>query len=1181
MCKHGEVGGGGTLNYPRELLPTNVVPRHYDLTLEPNFETLKFDGLVKIDFDVAEDSNTVSLNTHEIEIKHVSLSLSADGQEKSLSDPNITYDESKQTHSFEFKDKLTKGGKGTLEIKFVGELNDKMAGFYRSYYNKPDGTKGIMATSQMEPTDARRAFPCFDEPALKAEFTVTLIADKALTCLSNMDVAEEKELSSGKKAVRFNKSPVMSTYLVAFIVGELNYIETNDFRVPIRVYAPPSEDIERGRYALDIGVKALEFYEKAFGLPYPLPKLDQVAIPDFAAGAMENWGLVTYRTVEVLFDDKTSGAAAKERVSTVITHEIAHQWFGNIVSPDWWHALWLNEGFAEFASRYSMNAFFPEWKLRESFVREDLQAALGLDGLRSSHPIEVPVHKAEEINEIFDSISYAKGSCVVHMISAYLGEEVFMEGVRKYLKRHAWGNATTNDLWQALSEASGKDVGSIMNIWTQNVGYPVVSVTESGNSISVEQHRFLTTGDVKPEEDKVLYPISLNVRTKGGVNKDLMLTTRDAKFEVDNAEFFKINADSTGFYRTKYAIDRLEKLGNAAALLSVQDRVGIVADTSALATSGYQKTSSSLSLFKALSNAGEAEYLVWDQILTRLGSIKMAWIEDDAIVEKLTELQRNIVSSIAHKLGWEFSSSDGHVEQQYKALTFSAAGMSGDEKVVAAAREKFDKFVAGDKTAIHPNIRSSVFSIVLKFGGEKEYDAVLKYYKTAETADERNSALRTLGQARDPKLRQRTLDLLLNGEVRDQDIYIPIGSLRSTKGGIEALFDWLQTRWDDIYTKFPAQSSMIGSILPWVLYPVRSLKFGDNALKCQSLCDDYGYDIQNNEPRLAYPTRQVQIENQTYRADSPPHQSLLKMSIPRFASSWQVRAEAGEPFAVIRVRDLQGTLKAGTDAWGRPNKTQPVVVSAELSMAQPFDGASATDTVGDDTVHYGHLAKALLGSLDMVNSLVEKRGGPFSLWFALLHIYEHLTGYRLDHGERTPVDVLRTSQGGGTLGQQLERVRCMDITLTLPKGSLLGDGVSISRAMVFEAARPVVWSETLRIHGLRVPTLIGVNPNERKAKQVVKTDVEIEGYESNAVGEDDIYVELESVVVKTLEDSSFETLEALGPAITSGIRRCLATSGEPFGLPGWVIKVILEKPTAITMAAASRVEYRELPGVKP
>ncbi|GKT82881.1 folB domain-containing protein [Colletotrichum tofieldiae] len=303
------------------------------------------------------------------------------------------------------------------------------------------------------------------------------------------------------------------------------------------------------------------------------------------------------------------------------------------------------------------------------------------------------------------------------------------------------------------------------------------------------------------------------------------------------------------------------------------------------------------------------------------------------------------------------------------------------------------------------------------------------------------------------------------------------------------------------------------------------------------------------------------------------------MTMPRFASSWQVRAEAGEPFAVIRVRDLHGTLKAGTDAWGRLNKAQPVIISAELSLAQPFDSASASDMVSDDTVHYGHLAKALLASLDVVNSLVETRGSPCSLWFALLHIFEHLAGYRLDHRERTPEDVVRTNQGG-TLRAQLERVRLMDITLTLPKGSLLGDGVSISRAMVFEAAKPVVWSETLRIHGLRVPTLIGINANERKAKQVVKTDVEIEGYRSNVAGADDIYVDLESIVVKTLEESSFETLEALGPAITGSIRRGLATSGEPFGFSGWVIKVVMEKPTAITMAAASRVEYRELPGAK-
>lgn len=242
-----------------------------------------------------------------------------------------------------------------MEISFTGQLNDKMAGFYRSTYRKADGTEGIMAVSQMEPTDARRAFPCFDEPSLKAEFTVTLIADKNLTCLSNMDVASETEVQSeitkgARKAVTFNKSPLMPTYLIAFVVSELNYIETKDFRVPIRVYAPPSCDIEHGRFSLNLAAKTLAFYEKVFGIEFPLPKMDQIAIPDFAQGAMENWGLVTYRVVDLLLDQEVSGAATKERVAEVVQHELAHQWFGNLVTMDWWDGLWLNEGFATWAS---------------------------------------------------------------------------------------------------------------------------------------------------------------------------------------------------------------------------------------------------------------------------------------------------------------------------------------------------------------------------------------------------------------------------------------------------------------------------------------------------------------------------------------------------------------------------------------------------------------------------------------------------------------------------------------------------------------------------------------------------------------------------------------------------------------------------------------------------------------
>lgn len=273
----------------------------------------------------------------------------------SSSSPKVSYDESNQITKIDFDDVLPQASKAQLEIKFTGQLNDKMAGFYRSTFKKPDGSDGVLAVSQMEPTDARRSFPCFDEPALKAKFTVTLIADKHLTCLSNMDVASETDVASEdggnpQKAVKFNVSPLMSTYLVAFIVGELNYIESKEFRVPVRVYAPPGQDIQHGRFSVDLAAKTLAFYEKVFGIAFPLPKMDQVAIPDFAQGAMENWGLVTYRVVDLMLDEKASGAATKERVAEVVQHELAHQWFGNLVTMDWWDGLWLNEGFATWAS---------------------------------------------------------------------------------------------------------------------------------------------------------------------------------------------------------------------------------------------------------------------------------------------------------------------------------------------------------------------------------------------------------------------------------------------------------------------------------------------------------------------------------------------------------------------------------------------------------------------------------------------------------------------------------------------------------------------------------------------------------------------------------------------------------------------------------------------------------------
>jgi aminopeptidase 2 len=640
----------------------------------------------------------------------------------------LAYDEGNQTTKITFKKSLSKGSKAQMQMKFTGQLNDKMAGFYRSTYKNADGSESLLATTQLEATDARRAFPCFDEPALKAEFTITLIADKHLTCLSNMDVASTTGIVSDisnslKNKVTFNRSPKMSTYLVCFIVGELNYIETNKFRVPVRVYAPPNQDIEHGRFSLELAAKTLAFYEKTFDSDFPLPKMDMVAIPDFAAGAMENWGLITYRVVDVLFDEKTSGASTKERVAEVVQHELAHQWFGNLVTMDFWDGLWLNEGFATWMSWYSCNIFYPEWKVWQSYVTDTLQGALSLDSLRSSHPIEVPVKRADEVNQIFDAISYSKGSCVLRMISKHLGEDVFMEGIRQYLKKHAYGNTQTSDLWAALSAASGKDLKETMDIWTKHIGYPVITVTENqqDSTVHVKQNRFLRTADVKPEEDEVIYPVFLGMRTKDGINEDIVLDKREDSFAVEDLDFFKLNADHSGIYRTSYTPERLGKLGKAAkdGLLSVEDRAGMLADAGALAASGHQKTSGVLNLLKGFDS--EKEFVVWNEIISRLGAIQGAWMfEDKKVKEGLETFQRDLVSEKSHKAGWEFKDTDDHIEQQFKGMLFGSAGMAGDEAVKKAAKDMFKKFAAGDKSAIHPNIRGSVFGMALKYGGKEE-----------------------------------------------------------------------------------------------------------------------------------------------------------------------------------------------------------------------------------------------------------------------------------------------------------------------------------------------------------------------------------------------------------------------------------------------------------------------------
>ena len=834
------------MSYEREVLPVNVTPLHYDLQFEPNFKDFTFIGSTCIQLRVNDSTvDTISVNTLEIDYQSAKLN----GE---INYTDLSIDEDKQVAQFTFpKGKiasLIEGKNGddatvTLDVKFKGILNDQMAGFYRAKYVDPkSGEVKYMATTQFEATDARRAFPCFDEPNLKATYAITLVSENNFTHLSNMDVKEETTNAEGKKVTLFNVTPKMSTYLVAFIVAELNYVENTEFRIPVRVYATPGTET-KGQYAADLASKCLKFFEYTFNIDYPLPKMDMVAVHEFSAGAMENWGLVTYRVVDVLLDPTEASLDRIQRVAEVVQHELAHQWFGNLVTMDWWESLWLNEGFATWMSWYSCNNSNPEWNVWEQYVTDNLQRALTLDSLRSSHPIEVPVKTAAEINQIFDAISYAKGSSVLRMVSKWVGEHYFIKGVSEYLCKYQYGNAKTEDLWEYLSLVTRKDVTSVMNVWTKQIGFPVVKVEENENGkVILTQNRFLSTGDVKPEEDKTIYPVFLSLKNHEGVDSSLLFNKRTETIAIDKGDndFFKINGDQTGTYITLYSDARWKKLGEQRDLLSVEDRTGLVADVKSLASSGYTSTTNFFDLISGWKE--DDSFVVWEQIINSISSLQNTWIfESTEVKDGLTKFVHDLVSKKVHELKWDFSGEDDYALQRLKVTVFGAACSAKDTEVVAAAKKMFQDQVSG-KQAIPAVIKPIVFSTVAKNGGMEEYETLLNIYKNPSNSDEKLAALRSLGRFNDAALIERTIGFLLDGTVLKQDIYIPMVGLRSHQEGIEALWKWAQSNWEEIVTRLQPGSPVLGHVLTVATSGFTSTEAVDEITAFFADKDTRGYD---------------------------------------------------------------------------------------------------------------------------------------------------------------------------------------------------------------------------------------------------------------------------------------------------------------------------------------------------
>uniref|UniRef100_A0A8C6LZL3 Puromycin-sensitive aminopeptidase n=1 Tax=Nothobranchius furzeri TaxID=105023 RepID=A0A8C6LZL3_NOTFU len=588
---HSSASGQNTGTMPERRpfvrLPTDVYPVNYGLCLKPDLIDFTFEGKLEALVEVTQSTNQIVMNCADIDI--ITASFAPEGGDE-INATGFNYQNEDEKVTLSFPTALQKGS-GMLKIDFVGELNDKMKGFYRSKYTTPAGEVRYAAVTQFEATDARRAFPCWDEPAIKATFDITLIVPKDRVALSNMNVIDKKPYPEDENLVevKFAPTPIMSTYLVAFVIGEYHHVESQSSDgVTVRVYTPVGK-AEQGKFALEVATKTLPFYKDYFSVPYPLPKIDLIAIADFAAGAMENWGLVTYRETALLIDPKNSCSSSKQWVALVVGHELAHQWFGNLVTMEWWTHLWLNEGFASWIEYLCVDHCFPEYDIWTQFVSADYTRALDLDALDSSHPIEVDVGHPSEVDEIFDAISYSKGASVIRMLHNYIGDEDFRKGMNAYLLKFQHKNASTEDLWSCLEQASGKPIAAVMGSWTKQMGFPIIAVDEEQVSddrvLKISQKKFCASGLHDGEDcPSWMVPISICTSNDPTCTKlKLLLEKPETSVTVRGVgpdQWIKVNPGTVGFYRIQYSSSMLKNVLPGIRDLSLQpvDRLGLQND---------------------------------------------------------------------------------------------------------------------------------------------------------------------------------------------------------------------------------------------------------------------------------------------------------------------------------------------------------------------------------------------------------------------------------------------------------------------------------------------------------------------------------------------------------------------------------------------------------------------------
>lgn len=783
-----------------ERLPKNVVPSNYKITLEPDLVNLKFTGEEIIKINIKEETKKIILNSLDLVINEDQVSYTpSDGNP--IKPDGIQLTPENQRLIITFASPLKPGTSGDLKISFSGILNDKLKGFYRARYPQGEGKPDKWAAvTQFETTSARMAFPCWDEPAIKATFEITVVAPADQVCLSNMPVVAENNRTNGKKEVQFAVSPIMSTYLVAIVVGEFEYIETKttDGKVTVRVYAPPGKK-EQGQFALEVASKTLPFYSNYFKIDYPLPKMDLIAISDFAAGAMENWGLVTYRETALLVDPKNTPADRKQLIAIIVAHELAHQWFGNLVTMEWWTHLWLNEGFATFAQHLCVDNLFPEFEIWKSFVISTLSGALKLDALHNSHPIEVPINDPTEIDEIFDSISYGKGASVIRMLYHWLGDDNFRKGMNLYLTRHKYQNAQTEDLWTALGEASSKPVREVMTTWTTQMGFPLISASQIIHSdnrvVHVSQEKFSADGKLTDDEkqESWIVPLTMTSASYPNTSQSFLLYNKSADFVLPNVQpndWIKVNHESVGFYRVKYSASILQQLVPEirSKTLPPLDRLSIQDNLYALVQSGKVST---VELLKLLENyKDENEYIVWSSISSSLGGIN-ALLSFTDFQDAYHVYGRHILSEIYKKVGLKPKQGESHSDVLLRNTILNRLAVFDEPSFAEEAKKLFDNHAKGTLD-VPIDIRDAVYSAVARSADEKVFDTFFRLYRETDQQEERNRLSGAMGSFPDIEMLKKVLAFAISDQVRSQDSVSVISSVANNKLGRDLAWNFFK-----------------------------------------------------------------------------------------------------------------------------------------------------------------------------------------------------------------------------------------------------------------------------------------------------------------------------------------------------------------------------------------------------